>query len=200
MNQGQSGRKRIAIAWAILACVVVLPIAVAANSPLLAFRDPIYVLAGFAGIVAMVFLLFQPLLAMGYMPGLMMRSARRIHRWVGAGLVAAIILHVAGLWITSPPDVVDALMFRSPTPFSAWGVVAMWAVFATAVVAASRKKLRLRQPTWRKVHMTLAVMIAVCSVVHAVLIDGTMGTITKVGLCVLVLVAVGRVLFDLRSK
>ncbi|CAN0601074.1 unnamed protein product, partial [Ectocarpus sp. 12 AP-2014] len=117
MNQGQSGRPQIAIAWTALVCAVVLPIAIAANSPQLAFRDPIYIFAGFAGIVAMAFLLFQPLLAMGYMPGLIMRSARRLHRWIGAGLVAAIVLHVAGLWMTSPPDVIDALMFRSPTPF-----------------------------------------------------------------------------------
>lgn len=200
MNQGQSGRPQIAIAWTALVCAVVLPIAIAANSPQLAFRDPIYIFAGFAGIVAMALLLFQPLLAMGYMPGLIMRSARRLHRWIGAGLVAAIVLHVAGLWMTSPPDVIDALMFRSPTPFSAWGVIAMWAVFATALLALIRKKLRLRTSTWRITHMAFAIVIALCSVVHAVLIDGTMGTITKLTLCALVLLAVGRVVFDQKTK
>ena len=47
-----------------------------------------------------------------------------------------VIVHVAGLWLTSPPDVIDVLLFRSPTPFSAWGAIAMWAVFAAALWAA----------------------------------------------------------------
>ena len=66
-----------------------------------------------------------------------------------AVLVVAVVIHVAALWITSPPDVVDALLFASPTPFSAWGVIAMWAVFAAALLAALRRRLRLRPRTWR---------------------------------------------------
>lgn len=51
------------------------------------------------------------------------------------------ILHVVGLWVTSPPDVIDALLFWSPTPFSFCGVVAMWAVFASALMAPSPARL-----------------------------------------------------------
>jgi len=51
--------------------------------------------------------------------------ARRIHIWTGAGLVLAVVVHVTGLLINSPPDIVAVLLFRSPTPFSARGALAM---------------------------------------------------------------------------
>ena len=112
---------------------------------------------------------------------------RAWHRVVGVGLVLAVVLHVAGLWLTSPPDVVDALLFRSPTPFSAWGVVAMWAVFAAALVAIFRSRLGGR--IWRRWHLGLVATVAICSTVHALLIEGTMGGTSKLVLCVLVLAA-----------
>ena len=110
-------------------------------------------------------------------------------------LLAAVVLHVAGLWITSPPDVIDALTFTSPTPFSVWGVIAMWAVFAAAAMAASRKRLPLRPLTWRRLHATLGLIIAAGTVTHALLIEGTMEPITKYGLSALVLLAAIRLLF-----
>ena len=112
-------------------------------------------------------------------------------------LVLAVGLHVVGLWITSPPDVIDALTFTSPTPFSAWGVIAMWAVFAAALLAACRRRLRIRVTTWRRVHVLLAVVTVVGTVVHALLIDGTMETYTKIALCVIVPAATARAIHDL---
>ena len=158
-------------------------------SELLAWRDPIYIGAGFAGIWGLGLLLIQPLLIGGYLPELSPRRARLVHRWTGGALVVAVIIHVAGLWITSPPDVIDALLFASPTPFSAWGVIAMWATFAAALLAAFRRQLRLRPRTWRNGHTVLAVIIVVGTMVHAILIEGTMETISKVALCALVLAA-----------
>lgn len=184
--------------WAALTTAIVVPIALAAASPLLAWRDPVYIVAGFAGVLAMALLLLQPLLAGGYLPGLSSVQGRQAHRWVGGLLVAAVIIHVAALWITSPPDVVDALLFNSPTPFSAWGVTAMWAVFAAALLAALRRRLRLKPRTWRLAHTSLAVVIIVGSVVHAVLIEGTMEPVSKVILCALVIAATTKVLVDLR--
>jgi predicted ferric reductase len=192
------GRTRGALIWAALLTAVAVPIAAAAASPLLAWREPVYILAGFAGIVAMALLLVQPLLAAGYMPGLPAPRGRRAHRWVGAALVAAVAVHVAGLWLTSPPDVVDALLFRAPTPFSAWGVIAMWTLFATALLAAFRRRLRLRPRTWRIVHTSLALVIVVGSAVHAMLIEGTMETVSKAALCVMALAATAAVAADLR--
>ena len=46
----------------------------------------------------------------GYLPDLSARRSRHLHRWVGGLLVACVVLHVVGLWITSPPDVIDALL------------------------------------------------------------------------------------------
>lgn len=184
--------------WAALAAAVTVPVVIAAASPLLAWRDPIYIAACFAGMIAFALLLIQPLLAGGYLPGLRMRLGRRLHPWMGVGLTAAVVVHVAALWLTSPPDVVDALMFASPTPFSAWGVVAMWAVFATALLAAIRGRLQLNPLVWRLCHVGFAVVIAVGSIVHAMLIDGTMGLVSKAALSALVLAAATKVVIDLQ--
>lgn len=183
--------------WAALAAVVCVPIALAAASPLLAWRGPVYMLAGFAGIVALGLVLVQPLLIAGYLPGLPAYRGRRAHYWIGGALVAAVIVHVVGLWITSPPDMIDALLFASPTPFSAWGVIAMWAIFAVALLAALRRKLGLGPRAWRNVHMALAVLIVGGGVVHAMLIEGTMETMSKAVLCALVLVATIKVMAGL---
>jgi predicted ferric reductase len=191
-------RLRAFLIWAGLATIVVVPILAAAASPLLQWRQPVYIAAGFAGIAAMVLLLLQPLLAGGYLPGVSGIRGRRLHLWTGILLVSAIILHVGGLWITSPPDVIDALLFRSPTPFSAWGVIAMWAVFAAAFLAAFRWSLALSPRLWRRLHTLLAMVIVAGSVVHALLIEGTMETYSKAALCALAVAATVKVIVDLR--
>jgi len=184
--------------WVALATVICVPIAFAAASPLLAWRGPVYILAGFAGIVALGLALVQPLLIAGYLPGLSAYRGRRVHHWTGAALVLAVLVHVVGLWITSPPDMIDALLFASPTPFSPFGVVAMWAIFAVALLALMRRRLGLR--TWRIVHMSLAVVIVAGGVAHAMLVEGPMETISKAALCALVLAAAIKVMTDLVIK
>ncbi len=181
--------------WVMLTVAVVVPVALAARSPLLQWREPIYIVAGFAGVIAMVLLLFQPLLAAACLPGIKKPRSRRLHRIVGTLLLFTIIAHVVCLWITSPPDVVDALLFRSATSFSIWGVIAMWGVFITALLAASRKIFPLPR-LWRTAHKILAVIIVVASVVHAVLIDGTMETVSKYALCAAVILVVFVVIAD----
>lgn len=188
---------RTYLIWVTLALALVVPIAAAALSPLLAWRGPVYVAAGFAGIVALGLLLFQPLLIGGYLPDLQPQRGRRLHRWIGSTLVVAVAVHVGALWLTSPPDVIDALLFESPTPFSVWGVTAMWVTFVVALLAAFRRRFRLRPRTWRIIHVVLASIIVTCSVVHAILIDGTMETVSKFGLCALVLAATIKVIADL---
>src|SRR5690348_6676610 len=187
---------RVTLIWVALAAAVCVPIAAAATSPLLAWRDPLYILAGFSGIIALGLALVQPLLIGGYLPGLAAYRGRRAHHWMGGALAAAVVIHVAGLWITSPPDMIDALLFTSPTPFSPFGVVAMWAIFAVALLATLRRRLGLR--TWRIAHMYLAVVIVVGSVVHGMLVEGTMEMMSKAALCALVLVATTKVMADLR--
>lgn len=186
---------RGALVWVALVATIGVPIAAAAASPQLAWRDWIYILAGFAGIIALGLMLVQPLLIAGYLPGLSAYRGRRAHRWVGGAMVVAVLVHVGGLWITSPPDMIDALLFVSPTPFSPFGVVAMWAIFAVAIMAALRRRFGPR--TWRIAHASLAVIIVVCSVVHGMLIEGTMETVSKAFLCALVLAAAIKVLAEL---
>ena len=189
---------RVALIWAALAAAICVPIALAATSDLLEYRGPVYILAGFAGIIALGLMLVQPLLIGGYLPGLSGYRGRRAHHWIGGALVVAVVIHVAGLWITSPPDMIDALLFTSPTPFSPFGVIAMWAIFAVALLAALRRRLGLR--TWRIAHMSLAVVIVVGSVVHGMLVEGTMETMSKAALCALVLAAAIKVMADLRVR
>jgi len=187
---------RVTLIWVALAAAICVPLAAAAMSPLLAWRGPVYILAGFAGVVALGVMLLQPLLIGGYLPGLSGRIGRRAHHWTGGALVVAVVIHVGGLWITSPPDMVDALLFSSPTPFSPFGVIAMWAIFAVALLAAFRRQLRPR--TWRTAHMLLAIVIVAGSVVHGMLIEGTMETASKAALCALVLAAAVKAMVDLR--
>jgi predicted ferric reductase len=192
---GKMSSARAALIWAVIAAAIGVPILLAATSPYLQWRDAIYIAACFAGIIGLGLLLVQPLLIAGYLPGLSAFRARSVHHWIGGALVLAIVVHVAGLWITSPPDMLDALLFRSPTLFSPFGVVAMWAIFATAILALFRRRLGLQ--TWRITHLSLAAVIVGGSVVHGMLIEGTMETISKAALCALVVLATVKVIVDL---
>lgn len=185
---------RSALIWVVLAAVIGVPIALSLTSDLLEWRGPVYIVAGLAGMIALGLTLVQPLLIAGYLPELSGYRGRRVHHWVGGALVVAVLLHVGGLWITSPPDMIDALTYTSPTPFSPWGVTAMWAIFAVALLAAFRRRMGLR--AWRIVHMSLAVVIVIGSVVHVLLVEGTMETISKAALCALVVAAAIKVIAD----
>jgi predicted ferric reductase len=185
--------------WLALGCAIAVPFAIAATSPLLAWRQPVYIAAGLAGVVALALMLLQPLLAGGHLPGLPAPRGRRLHRLAGILLIAAVVVHVAGLWVTSPPDVIDALLFVSPTPFSDWGVIAMWALFAAGLLAALHRWSRLRPRIFRLAH-TATVCVAVAGgVAHALLIEGTMGDVSKAVLCILVVLALARTIAGLRT-
>ncbi|MDH2352869.1 ferric reductase-like transmembrane domain-containing protein [Bradyrhizobium sp. SSUT112] len=188
---------RAPLIWVALALAIGVPIALAAGSEQLAWRGPVYILAGFAGIIALGLVLVQPLLIGGYLPGLSAYRGRRAHHWIGGALALAVVIHVASLWITSPPDMIDALTYTSPTPFSPFGVTAMWAIFTVALLALLRRRLGLRLRTWRIIHIPLAIVIVAGSVAHCLLIEGTMETVSKVALCAAVLAATVKVMVDL---
>lgn len=185
---------RGALIWVALALAIAIPMIAAAQSPLLQWRDPMYIIAGFSGIVALALLLVQPLLISGFLSGV---PARRVHAWIGSGLVLAVLVHVIGLWITSLPDVIDVLLFRSPTPFSVWGAVATWAVFAAALLAALRKRIGLR--FWRVGHSIAVTVVIIGTVVHVWLVEGAMEDITKGAFCLIVLGVGGLVLWRRRA-
>jgi len=74
----------------------------------------------------------------------------------------------------------------------------MWAIFAVALLAFFRRRLGLR--TWRIVHMSLAVVIVIGGVLHAMLVEGTMETISKAVLCALVFAAAAKVIADVLRR
>jgi len=179
--------------WLILPLLAISAIVAAAFSPLLAWRDPVYIVAGFAGIIALALLMFQPLLATASVPRVSEHRQKQIHKALGIALFVSVAVHVTALWITSPPDVIDALLFASPTLFTPFGVIAMWAIFATLLLFALRKRLRLPPKTWRKLHLMLVWLIVPGTVLHAMLIEGTMEIITKTVLCVIALAILSKI-------
>lgn len=194
----QSGGWRAALIWFGVVAAMAVPVGIAAASPLLQWREAVYIAAGLAGVSGLAILLLQPLLIGGHLPGIDGAKRARLHVLTGGLLVFLVLVHVAGLYVTSPPDVVDALLFRSPTLFSPFGVVVMWSVFLAALIAGLRRKLGLPVILWRAVHTVLAIIIVIGTVVHALLIEGTMGTVSKTILCILVVSAAGKVIVDRR--
>ncbi|WP_306258587.1 ferric reductase-like transmembrane domain-containing protein [Pararhizobium sp. IMCC21322] len=193
-----AGRPLTLLIWLVLAAAVIGPVAIAATSPVLVGRDAAYLVSGIAGVTALALLLLQPLLAAGYLPGLRMMQERRWHRWLGSGIFIAVLLHVVGLYITSPQDTIDALLLVSPTLFSVYGVVGLWSLVLTAVLVAVRLRIGVRYGIWRIIHNSLAVVVVVSSVVHAWMIEGAMGHLSKVLLCIGVLLATAIVILHLR--
>ncbi len=192
-----TGYRRI-LAWAILACIALVPLGVAAANPLLDYRPGIYILGGMAGIVALALLLFQPLLAAGYLSRAHPARQQRWHQWLGVALVVLVALHVGGLYLASPQDALDALLLVSPTPFSIYGVAAMWALVLTVLLVALRRAAGLRPAVWRILHNGLALVVVVGTVVHALMIEGAMGPLSKLVLCLCVLGVTAVTLLHLR--
>lgn len=179
--------------WLLALSVFVAPLLIAALSPLHAGRQIAYVVAALAGVLALGLLLLQALLAARLLPALPWAKARRWHRWLGSALALAIALHVGGLYLSSPADVIDALLLRAPTLFSLYGVIALWAALLLALVAAMRLRLPLSYGKWRIVHSSLAVIVVLTTVPHALLIEGTMGLLSKWLLSIAVLLATAAV-------
>lgn len=184
--------------WPGLALAMGLPIVLAAFSPYLSFRSAIYIVAGFAGIVCLSLFLLQPLLGAGYLPGLTPAQQWQWHRRSGIAILICVVLHVGGLYLTSPPDVVDALLLASPTPFSVYGVIAMWGIVLTGAIFAFRRRLPLRPLTWRVLHNVLALAVVIATVVHALQIEGAMELVSKWVLSILVLSVTIWTMIDLR--
>lgn len=187
------------LVWGIVAFVALVPLVAVGFSAQLAWRDPIYIGSGFAGVAALSLMLIQVLLAGRFkFLGISPSAASRFHLILGQVLVLAVFAHVAGLYLTSPLDVVDVFLLRAPTVYSFWGLLALYALFATFLVAMFRRSVRLRPKTWRKIHGTLAAITAIGTVAHTVLIQGTMEPVSKGILCFAVLAVTAIVVSGLR--
>lgn len=177
--------------WISVIMVMTVPVLIATASPYLAYRNLAYVTGGFAGILGLAFLMMQPLLAAGYLPGAGAARERVWHRWLGTAIIACVAVHIGGLYLTSAPDTLDALLLVAPTPFSVYGVIAMWAIVLTGLLVAFRRRLGLRYSLWRLVHNGLALIVVITTVVHALLIEGAMEPVSKWLLCLAVLASTG---------
>lgn len=175
--------------WCAALAALIAPVVLTAASPLQAWRDPAYITGAMAGVIALSLLALQPLLAAGYLPGLARATAQRAHRWLGAALVTCVVVHIGGLYLSSPMDVTDALLLISPTPFSIYGVIATIATALTALLFAGRRWLGLRPSLWRILHNGLALVVVGATVVHALMIDGAMGYWSKWIIAVMALAA-----------
>jgi predicted ferric reductase len=92
----------------------------------------------------------------------------------------------------------DALLLVSPTPFSVYGVLAMWGIAATAVLVVLRRRLRLRYARWFLIHNALALIVVLATVIHALQIEGAMEIVSKWALCLAALMTTSVVVLDLR--
>ncbi len=189
MNLPAGRRMTTAVVWLLLAVCMLAPVGLAAASPLQASREALWIFGGMAGVVALALLLVQPLLAASLLPGPSIPAERRWHRWIGATIIAAVVLHVGGLYLYSPDDISDALLLISPTPFAVYGVIGLGGVVLTALLVAARSRSGMRYVTWRIVHNVVSLVVVVSSVVHALLIEGAMGVVSKAILCGLVVAA-----------
>jgi predicted ferric reductase len=188
-------RMTAVLVWFLLAACILIPVGIAAANPLQANRDALWIVGGMTGIVALALLLAQPLLAAGYLPGPSLTAGRRWHRWLGTMIVLTVGLHIGGLYLSSPEDITDALLLVAPTPFSVYGVIGLCGVVLTAILVAVRSRTGLRYASWRILHNAIALVVVVSSIVHALLIEGAMGSVSKLVLCVLVFAATVIVLF-----
>lgn len=196
----QAGRPRLAavLGWSGVAAVMIAPVVIAAFSPYLPSRSVPYIVGGFAGIVCLSLLFLQPLLPAGYLAGSEGPAGRRWHRWVGFVIVVAVALHVGGLYVTSPPDTMDALLLVSPTPFSVYGVAAMWGILITAILVLLRQRLGLSHASWRLVHNLVGATVVAAIIVHALQIEGAMEPTSKLMLSIAVIISTSVALLDLR--
>lgn len=179
------------LSWVLLFFVVAVPVLVAALSPLQKSREVIYVVGGLSGVVALTLLLVQPLLVIGYLNGVSLTRQRRWHLWSGALLVFSVALHISALYITSPDDITDALLLRSATPFSVYGVIGSWGVVLIVILVVLRARIKIPAKLWKAIHAIFAAIVVVASVVHALWIQGAMGTASKWVLCGTILIATG---------
>lgn len=201
LASGSQRRRRLFINFALVlvfASAMLTPIVIATFSPFLAYRTATHIVAGFAGMLCLALFAVQPLLVGGYLTMFSLVTLRKWHRWLGSVIVVLVVLHVGGLFLVSPADALDALLFSAPTPFSIYGVLAMWGIVATIVMVVLRRRLRLSYRTWRNIHNAFALLVVAATAVHALQIEGAMEVVSKWFLCLAVLIETGTALLEQR--
>lgn len=189
MNRAGADERRRITAWIIVAIVAAVPVIAAAASPLQGGRELLWVTGGMAGVVALSLLFVQPLLMAATPLLIAARDRVRWHRLGGTAIVAMVALHVGALYAYSPDDITDALLLVAPTPFSLYGVISLWCLVLTAVLAATRRTFKLGYRLWRILHSVLAVAVVGAGAVHAIQIEGAMEEYSKFAICIAAMAA-----------
>lgn len=161
----------------------VLLVTLALTAPHLERASPALLVSTLAACVAVAALAAQPWL-----------TRRRVGAHIRLGGIVAVLVavHVLALVVESPDDALYSMSLDGPTR-------ARMALFATVLLAVVtllgllRRRLRLAPPTWRFLHGSLAGLVVVLGVGHAVLIQGALdgwGTVVLLALGGLALVGV----------
>jgi predicted ferric reductase len=172
---------RWVVGVATLGGVLLLGLAVAA--PHLAEGSPLLVVSTLAACVAVAALAAQPWLTRRKVPA---------HVRVGGVIGVLVAVHVLALVLESPDDALFAMSPDGPTR-SRMALFATILLVAVTLLGLLRRRLRWSAPTWRFVHGSLAGLVVVLGVGHAVLIQGALdgwGTPVLLGLGGLGLVGV----------
>jgi predicted ferric reductase len=170
-----------------------LLVTIAVTGPHLQHAPVLLVVSTLAACLAVGALAVQPWLTRRRVPA---------HVRVGGIVAALVAVHLVALLVEDPDDALYSMSLDGPTR-------ARMALFATVLLAVVtllgvlRRRLRWSPATWRFVHGSLAALVVVLGVGHALLIDGALegwGTVALVALGALGTVgAVVRVVVVLRG-
>ena len=153
---------RVVLAVATLGGVLLLGLAAAA--PHLAAASPVLVVSTLAACVAVAALAAQPWLT---------RRKVGAHVRVGGVVAVLVAVHVIALVVESPDDALYSMSIDGPTR-ARMALIATVLLAVVVLLGVLRRRLRWSAATWRFVHGSLAGLVVVLGVGHAVLIQGAL--------------------------
>ncbi|GAA4760412.1 ferric reductase-like transmembrane domain-containing protein [Actinomycetospora chibensis] len=142
------------------AFLVVLALA----GPHLAGAPALLVVSTLAACVAVAALAVQPWLT---------RRRVGVHVRVGGIVAVLVALHVVALFVEDPDDALFSMSPDGPTR-SRMALFATVLLVAVTLLGVLRRRLRWSPATWRFLHGSLAALVVVLGVGHAVLIQGAL--------------------------
>lgn len=172
-----------------LVAIVLLPVLLAALSPLQAGRAVPWVWGTLAGVLALSLVVVHVLLPTGWLNSFVGEHNLGWHRILGISITGLTLAHILGLYLYSPDDIGDALVLAAPT-YSRLGVLSAGCLVLSVVLAVTRRQLRLADADWKTIHSALAIAIVGTAVAHAVLLQGTLDGLAEGLVCGSAIVAV----------
>jgi predicted ferric reductase len=152
-----------------------LLVAIALAGPHLAGAPVLLVVSTLAACVAVAALAVQPWLTRAKIPA---------HLRLGGIIAVLVAVHVLALVVEDPDDALYSMSPDGPTR-ARMALIATVLLVAVTLLGLLRRRLRWSPPTWRFVHGSLAALVVVLGVGHAVLIDGALdgwGTVVLLAL------------------